>query len=213
MPRSLVIFDMDGTLTHDALDFESLRKELGLQERIPILEWLETLPAERRSRAGTILERHERFAAEQSTLRPGALETLDALRSRGVRCALLTRNSGRSMRRIMQRLQLTFDCSVSRDHGPYKPHPESIRMVLRQLSVHPGEALMVGDYLFDIQAAQAADVDSVLLTEPGLPLPAFARQAGFVVSELNQIVELIDAPDRFRLNRQPADSAERNLKC
>lgn len=86
-------------------------------------------------------------------------------------------------------------------------------MVLRQLSVHPGEALMVGDYLFDIQAAQAADVDSVLLTEPGLPLPAFARQAGFVVSELNQIVELIDAPDRFRLNRQPADSAERNLKC
>ena len=213
MSRSLVIFDMDGTLTHDALDFESLRKELGLRERIPILEWLETLPTEQRFRAAAVLERHEQFAAEESTLRPGALETLDALRSRGVRCALLTRNSGRSMTRILQRLQLTFDCSMSRDHGPYKPHPESIRMILRRLSVEPAQAMMVGDYLFDIQAARAAHVDSVLLTEPGAPRPVFAQQADFVVSRLEQIVEVMDAPDRFRIARQTASHAERNIEC
>ena len=38
MKYELIVFDMDGTLTFDALDFDTLCKELGLLVRRPILD-------------------------------------------------------------------------------------------------------------------------------------------------------------------------------
>ena len=38
------IFDMDGTLTVSAHDFEHMRRELGLPPDVPILEALHALP-------------------------------------------------------------------------------------------------------------------------------------------------------------------------
>ena len=38
MNYELIVFDMDGTLTFDALDFDTLCKELGLLVRRPILD-------------------------------------------------------------------------------------------------------------------------------------------------------------------------------
>ena len=213
MPYNLVIFDMDGTLTYDALDFESLRLELGLTERIPILEWIDTLPQPRRAQASAVLERYENMAAEKSTLRPGARDMLGQLRRRNIRSALLTRNSGKSMNRIVARCELEFDMAVSRDQPPFKPHPESIGMILRKLKAKPAETLMVGDYIFDLQAAAAAGVESVLLLDEPQSPPAFAHQATFHVSKLEHIIELIESPGQFRAPPQSAGGAERSLKC
>lgn len=213
MPYNLVIFDMDGTLTHDALDFESLRLELGLTERIPILEWIDTLPQPQRRLASAALERHENMAAETSTLRAGARDMLCHLRQKNIRCALLTRNSGKSMNRIVARCGLEFDLAVSRDQPPFKPHPESIGMILRKLKAKPAETLMVGDYIFDLQAAAGAGVESVLLLDQPQAPPPFAHQATFHVSKLEHIVELIESPGRFRAPDQSACGMERSIKC
>lgn len=43
MPRG-VIFDLDGTLVDSGLDFDSMRREMGLDPGTPILESLATLP-------------------------------------------------------------------------------------------------------------------------------------------------------------------------
>lgn len=213
MPYNLVIFDMDGTLTHDALDFDSLRLELGLTERVPILEWIDTLPEPRRARSIAVLERYENMAAEKSTLRPGARDLLCHLRGRNIRSALLTRNSGKSMNRIVARCDLAFDLAVSRDQPPFKPHPESIGMILRKLNAKPTETLMVGDYIFDLQAAAAAGVESVLLLDDPQAPPAFAHQATFHVSRLDHIIELIKSPGQFRVPAQSAGGTQRSLTC
>ena len=38
------IFDLDGTLTVSAHDFEHMRRELGLEPQAPILEALQAMP-------------------------------------------------------------------------------------------------------------------------------------------------------------------------
>ncbi len=198
MLYGLVIFDMDGTLTHDALDFESLHRELGLTRRTPVIEWIDTLLPQDRGPARSVLERYEHQAAATSTLRSGALETLARLRACGIRTALLTRNSGKSAHQIIARHQLVFDMVVSRDQPPAKPHPESIWMITRHFGVTPARTLMVGDYVFDLQVASAAGVESVLLVESEKSLPDFAHQATFHVSRLEHIVELVESPEKFR---------------
>ncbi len=47
----LIIFDMDGTLTIDALDFDHLRQRLGIHVQEPVLEWIAELPPGERESA------------------------------------------------------------------------------------------------------------------------------------------------------------------
>ena len=194
----LVVFDMDGTLTHDAMDFEALRVDLGLSERRPILEWIAGLRELERDNATKILEQHERRAAEMCRLRAGVVDMLEELTRRGVRAALLTRNSQSSVRRIVTRHRLAFEVVVSRDEPPFKPHPASLERILRHFGVGPGEALMVGDNIFDLQVAHGAQVASVLLLDGAVPLPPFAGRADFCISDIADIVKLLEQPKRFR---------------
>ncbi len=193
----LIIFDMDGTLTIDALDFDHLRQRLGIHVQEPVLEWIAELPPGERESAWQTLHEFERDGALASELRPHARTTLYRLQSLGVRTALLSRNSRQSVELILSRHALDFDHIASRDDPPMKPHPESIWQIVRRLGVELDRVLMVGDYIFDIQAAQAAGVRSVLLLEPDEPLPHFATDADFHIRSLDDIVTLIEYPDRY----------------
>src|SRR3954453_3083841 len=88
-----VVFDMDGTLIHQRLDFEAIRREIGLPTGTPLLEALEQLPPAERDRAWEGLDRHELTAAAGAEVLPGVAEFLAWLDDRGVRRAVLTRNS------------------------------------------------------------------------------------------------------------------------
>src|SRR5579862_2828271 len=94
LPRA-ILFDMDGTLTQPLLDFPRIKSEMGIGDR-PILEALaEMEPSQRRS-AQTVLDRHEEEAAERSTLNAGCHELLAWLSAKGIKKALITRNSRQS---------------------------------------------------------------------------------------------------------------------
>ena len=195
MKYELIVFDMDGTLTLDALDFESLRQELGLQMRHPILEWLDTLDEEKRQEAWDTLLHHEAVAAEKCQLRPGADTVVKRLRDRGLKTALLSRNSQRSVETVLRRYPMFFDRVASRDQAPMKPAAESILKICRALQISPDKTLMVGDYVFDLQVANNAGTHSVLLVEPDDAIPDFAHQANYVLRSLEDIESLLDAPD------------------
>jgi phosphoglycolate phosphatase-like HAD superfamily hydrolase len=201
---ALVIFDMDGTLTEERLDFGRIRREIGVPDTAPILEHILGLPAEERRRAEGILHRYEAAAAQTCTVRDGAPEVLAALKERGIRTALLTRNSEKCTRSVLARHGLALDHVATRDDLPHKPHRDSIWNIMRRLSGPDGEAgggaggnggilaeqtLMVGDYLYDVQAAANAGVDSVLLCQKAVP-PAFAAQATYVVRTLREVLEI-----------------------
>jgi HAD superfamily hydrolase (TIGR01509 family) len=196
MRYELVIFDMDGTLAEELLDFAAIRAEIGLPPELPILEEVAKLSAEAQVRAHEVLDRHESAAAETCRLHAGASETLGELRRRGVKVALLTRNSARCARAVLGRhgLMEHFEWIATRETPPYKPHPDSILNIVRRLGALPERTLMVGDYLYDLQAAAAAKVDSALLCLDGGELPPFAGSATYLIRSLWEVSDHVFRP-------------------
>lgn len=209
MKYELIVFDMDGTLTFDALDFDTLRKELGLQVRHPILECIDTLGPNERQQAWETLHRHEAVAAEKCQLRPGAEQVLERLRRRGLKTALLSRNSQRSVETVLRRYPIFFDHIASRDQAPIKPAGESLLRICRALRISAEKTLMVGDYVFDLQVATNAGTHSVLLVEPESTLPYFAQQATYLIRKLEDIGLLVAAPEEFLNTTTLAEATKR----
>jgi HAD superfamily hydrolase (TIGR01549 family) len=189
-----VIFDLDGTLVDSQLDFEAMRVEMGLSEGLPILEALETMDAAERERCLEILHRHEHEGAERATLIPGVIELHSHLTARQVPQAVVTRNARHLALRVLERLQLRFDPIVGREDGPVKPDPAAIFSICEQWKVSPSEVVVIGDYLFDIEAGRRAGARTVLFTQGREPhgLPG-AAEADHVVRHFAEI-----APDWFQ---------------
>jgi HAD superfamily hydrolase (TIGR01509 family) len=161
-PRA-VLFDMDGTLTQPLLEFPKIKAELGIGSG-PILESIAQMEISQRQMAQTILMRHERLAAEHSTLNPGCMETLHWLQSNKISIAMITRNSQECASIILQKHRLAFEVVITREDGPFKPNPFGLAYACNRLAVGPGEAWMVGDGQYDIEAAAAAKVPSIWLS-------------------------------------------------
>ncbi|PID31754.1 hypothetical protein CR970_04115 [Candidatus Saccharibacteria bacterium] len=102
-------------------------------------------------------------------LYPGAREMLNDLRSRGNKLALISSSFRQSLERAVAHNQLdgVFDVVISGDDvSSLKPDPEGITLVLERLSATPDRAVMVGDSVYDIRAAENAGIASVLFYPP-----------------------------------------------
>ena len=183
-----VIFDMDNTIAHSDLDFDAIRREIGL-EASPILESLRELPAAERRRAEAILHRHEHQGAMRATPVPGAPELVAWLADRRVPLGLLTRNSRACARLTLDRLGLRFDPVLAREDGPIKPAPDAVVQICRTWRLAPATVLVVGDYLFDVQAGRAAGCPTILITH-GRPVH-YEHDADHVVPDLFRCHDLI----------------------
>jgi HAD superfamily hydrolase (TIGR01509 family) len=185
----VVIFDMDGTLTDSPLDFDRIRAECGVPPGRPVLEHVEQLPAAERRRAEEILGGHERRAAAGCVLKDGAAEVIAELKARGLKTALLTRNSAESVRTVLERFGLEFDCWLSREHAKPKPSPDAVLKIARRFGVEPQEALVVGDYVFDVQAGRAAGSRTAFVRNAKVPVPP--AEADFVIDELRELLDIV----------------------
>jgi len=192
-----VLFDFDGTLTlPGALDFQAIRREMNCPPDIPILEWLETVPAERKPPLMKILESAEEKAAEESLPNVGAEECLLTLRDRGVLLGIITRNSLPSVRVALERFEtvrlLDFSTVITRDDSLPKPHPDGVHKACERMGLAASELMVVGDFRFDVIAGKAAGACTVLLTNgrrsvmaPGDPEP------DFTVARLEEILQFV----------------------
>jgi len=115
-------------------------------------------------------EAYCRTEAELVTpLRKGALETLAALKARGLTLAAVsnTIQPGRLLSHNTQRWGLSefFDVRVySSDVGVAKPHPEIFRVALERLGAPPESAVYVGDRLIpDVAGPHAVGMKAVLI--------------------------------------------------
>lgn len=160
---------MDGTLTEPLLDFAQIRSDMGIAAGLPILEALEQMNPAEREVANEVLCRHERAAAEQSTLNPGCRELLDFLAQHRLPTALITRNSLACTRIVLAAHGLSFDTLITREDPPYKPSPDPLWLALSRLGVsNRAAAVMVGDGEHDIAAAHAAGIASIWISH-GVP--------------------------------------------
>jgi HAD superfamily hydrolase (TIGR01549 family) len=178
-----VIFDLDNTIVDSDLDFAAIRAEIGTDE--PILEYRAAAGEAEKQRVDEILDRHESRAAETCGLCDGAVEMLSFLRAHGIRTALLTRNSRQSVNTVLARHRLQFDFIVSREDSAPKPSPEPVFLICKRFGVQPSDALMVGDYLYDIQTGQAAGARTILVQGP--------NRHKFVVKADHEVASLHEA--------------------
>lgn len=181
---------MDGTLIEGLLDFQEIRRQIGIPADCGILEAIAQMPPQQATEAHEQLIAHELHAARTANLMPHALQTLQAIQERGHKTALLTRNTKPAMDIVLQRFNLTFDLAWSRENGPIKPEPDGIHRACKILGVTPQETICVGDFYYDLVAANAAGAFSILLAPDGLP--DFAEHANMVITELSQLLELLD---------------------
>jgi HAD superfamily hydrolase (TIGR01662 family) len=109
-------------------------------------------------------ERHENFFLYED-----ALPALEALRSHGLRIALVS-NGQRDLDEFARHHGLDVDvCVGSVRHGRIKPHRSIFEAALRELGVSAHEAAMVGDsYTDDIEGARALGMRAILLDREGL---------------------------------------------
>lgn len=183
-----VIFDLDGTLVDSRLDFDQMRREMGLPPGQPVLEALVQLAGDEARRCWAILQRHEAAGARRATLIPGADELLLRLAARGIRCGVFTRNSRRLTREVLGRLGLTVEPVVCREDGPVKPDPAGVLAICRGWGLGTREVLVVGDFRFDIEAGRRAGARTALFTRGRDPaeLP-FAAEADYVLASFTEL--------------------------
>jgi pyrophosphatase PpaX len=102
---------------------------------------------------------HDRMIA----LFPGVREMLEALRARRVAMGIVTSKRRPTTLLGLERLGLSayFGAVVTEQDVPApKPAPDAILAALRELGAPAETALMIGDGVFDVQAARAAGVRS-----------------------------------------------------
>lgn len=185
-----IIFDLDGTLLDSGLDFDLMRLEMGLPAGRPILESLAGLPEADLARCNAILHRHEMAGADRAIPLPGVIEFLDELQRRGLRRAVVTRNSRPITLAMLAKLPVSFDPVITREDGPVKPDPWAIQTICQSWQVSPHRVVMIGDYWFDIACGRAAGARTVLYsptplaedghqTPPDLVFPCFTQAASF----------------------------------
>jgi phosphoglycolate phosphatase len=93
----------------------------------------------------------------ESSLYPGILETLDALR--GVHLAVLTNKPGPVARALLVALGIAdrFAAIIGDQDGhPRKPAPQAADALFTQFAVAPTQSIMVGDGVPDLELAHAA---------------------------------------------------------
>lgn len=172
------VFDMDGTLTLAVHDFPAIKRALDIPEDDDILHHLAALPADEAAGKRAWLLEHERELAYAASPAPGARELLHALRDRGCRLGVLTRNAHELALVTLQAVGMG-DCFASddilgRDEAPPKPHPGGLLHLAQKWGIAPQELVMVGDYRFDLECAKAAGARSVLVNVPDNPWPELA---------------------------------------
>lgn len=184
-----VLFDMDGVVVHQRLDFLAIKREIFGNTEGFILERMEGLPAPERRRAEAILERHETAAARTAEPMDGILPFLAWMEACHLRRGLVTRNSRKSVELVLARLDLRFDAVVTREDAPPKPAPDPVWLACRRMRVQPSEALFVGDFEFDMLSGRRAGTRTVLLRSGTMTESAHADCSVGSLAELRERME------------------------
>jgi phosphoglycolate phosphatase len=183
-PR-LVLFDFDGTLVDSQhsivasfaeacrvhaipdVDPTAIRQQIGLPLAIAIAE---SVPVCHRGRAAEIAESyklaHRAIAAsnaDHDPLFPGAADALVALHDAGAVLGIATGKGRRGLVNTLTKHRLIDRFTVLRtaDDGPGKPDPFMIRSALDETGIDAGDAVMVGDTVFDMAMAKNAGVPAI----------------------------------------------------
>lgn len=172
-----VIFDVDGTLTQTnelifsafnyvtkkysgkTYNFEEITSMFGPPEEIA----LEKLLGNENALEATedFLNFYETHHKQLARLYPGMREILENLKKKKVNLAIFTGKGRKSTLITLDELGIKnyFDIIISgNDVRSHKPSGEGINLILKHFKILRNEAIMIGDSVADVKAAQDAGV-------------------------------------------------------
>ena len=185
MTARLALFDCDGTLIDGqasiceameaafaaqglaAPDRNQVRRAVGLS--LPVAVRL-LLPGNSPELHDAIVSSYKdsfRAARSQGRLAqpliPGILDVLEALRDTGWVLGVATGMSDRGLAHCLASHAITdrFATLQTADRHPSKPHPSMAETALRETGTEAGQAVMIGDTVFDIEMAEAAGMRGI----------------------------------------------------
>jgi len=184
---------MDGTLTQAMHDFDAMRTELNLPAGVPILEAIDAMEPDDAAAKHRELDDMELRMAADAKPQPGCIELLDALSEKGASLGIVTRNGKQIAEVTLAACGIDHYFSdstvISRNCCAPKPDPAGINLLLSLWQADPKNAVMVGDYLFDLETGQSAGVATVHLdVTRAFPWPELTDVS---VSSLNELHTLI----------------------
>ncbi|HDZ35379.1 MAG TPA: glycosyltransferase [Thermococcus sp.] len=215
MDVRLVVFDLDGTLVGAPKPFTQLKEELKSR----LLE--EGIPEETLGDLTPMYENLHRIAGEtgrdfeelyshmvelevgrisESFLFEGVRETLEFLKERGIKMAVMTRSSRKAALRALEMhgIREYFSLVSTRDDVPpaeLKPNAGQLKRVIEALGVEPTRTLVVGDHGYDVLPAKELRALSVMITshESGRMSFSVDVEPDFEVPTMREFRSLIEA--------------------
>ena len=195
-----VVVDLDGTLVDSTyvhvLAWREAFRDVGLDipshriHRLIVMggdQLVERVAGEsvERNVGDEVRRRHQTHLTERAGLvsaTDGASELLQLLRDRGVRVVLASSSEKEVTERFLDLVDGAagmLTASISGDDvSRSKPHPDLIEVALEE--VDAGKAVVVGDTVWDVEAASAANVETVAVLTGGAYSEAELREAGAV---------------------------------
>ncbi len=182
--KSVVLFDLDGTLADTALDLgqavNCVRQELSLP-LIPLADYRPYASQGARGLLGFGLSQvlndenfeyyrakflafYQTDIASKTTLFNGVRELLDSFENRGVVWGIVTNKAFSLAQKVVDALNLSPAVLIGGDSALYaKPHPAPLLMACEKLAVSPHQCIYVGDDERDVQAGRAAGMTTVAI--------------------------------------------------
>lgn len=158
-----IIFDLDDTLVHANLDFKQMKQEIGCDEAMDILTYIEQIESydERENARQTVL-RHELEDAHTSELITGALDFILNAQQRGIPLAIVTRNCREASEIKIRNNNIPINLLITREDARPKPHPEGLLKIAKRWQLPSQKVAYIGDYIYDIEAAHNANMQAWL---------------------------------------------------
>ncbi len=178
-----ILFDFDGTVmdTADAIirswqhtykvidglekDPEHIRKSFGEVMEVTMKREFPNTPFDE---AIQIYRNYQKeIFADAIKPFPGMKETIKTLYERGIRMAIVTSRTKRSLmdglrvNGMMEYFPVSVTCDDTDEH---KPSPAPAQIAMKQLGVEPSECILIGDSYYDFGCAHSAGVKAALVS-------------------------------------------------
>ncbi len=214
-----IVFDLDGTLVDFKIDYAAARERvknylkslgipdeylvnqpifLSLEKAVNYLKNVKNCEEEIKKvkeEVNRIVSEYEFKAAEEPTLKYNAKETLYAIKKFNLKLGLFTINNRKVTENVLEETGIRdlFTSIVTRDDTvEIKPNEGHFLKVVKDLNIEPDETIVVGDTIYDFQAAKK--LGALTIGVEGLYDAVYLKKEGktdYVIRELSEIVEII----------------------
>lgn len=215
MKYKLIIFDFDGTLMDTKKTIVIAKQETMRQMGLPVADekacadtiglsakigFQKLCPELSDEMINLCMEKYRLIFEETKktvppVLFPHVLETLDALKEKGIVCTMATSRGRSSLTEFLESMKIEDYFSyllAAEDTALLKPNAEPVLKTLSDLPFNAEDALVVGDMPFDILMGKAAGISTCGVTY-GISGKDCLVETGadFLIDDISELLKLV----------------------